>query len=283
VSNLPTARVGDRELNAIQMLQSRASRLDEILPQTAGLNGAQLIRIAQFELMRNSDLAECNPHSVMQAVYDSARLGLLLGREAHLVPFKRRCSLIVDNRGYITLTMRSGAVTMIDADVVFPQDKFSVKKGTAMELVHEPDYEIDRGNTEEITHAYAVSWLHGAPRPLFHVMNRQEIERIRAVSKMKDQAPWREWWDRMAMKTCIRFLVDKRLPLTKIRELNDAIELDRRLDTGKVTQPLHGETDDELGQVIDQETEVRKDELKMALAEERKAQEAEEKAKKSKK
>jgi recombination protein RecT len=281
MTQLVTTRVGDRELNAIQMLQARSSRIDEILPQTAGLTGAQLIRIAQFELMRNSDLAECNPHTVMQAVYDSARLGLLLGREAHLVPFKRHCQLIVDNRGYITLTMRSGAVTMVDADVVYPSDKFSVKKGTAMELVHEPDYEIDRGNTEEITHAYAVAWMHDAPRPLFHVMNRMEIERIRAVSKMKDQAPWRQWWDRMAMKTCIRFLVDKRLPLTKIREINDVIELDRRIDTGKVTQPLSHETDEELGQVIDQETEVRKDELKLALEEERKAQEAE--AKKSKK
>ena len=98
-NHLATTRIGDKEMNAIEMLQARVGRLDEILPQTSGLTGAQLIRIAQFEVMRNEDLAECYPHSVMNAVYDSARLGMMLGREAHLVPFKKHCQLIDDNRG----------------------------------------------------------------------------------------------------------------------------------------------------------------------------------------
>jgi len=269
---LAVARVGDVEVNAIQMLEARVSKLNQIIPHTSGLTGDQLIQIARYELLRNQDLAECSPHSVMQAVYDSARLGMLLGREAHLVPFGRTCTLIVDNRGYITATIRSGAVSMLDADVVFKEDTFEVKKGSAMELIHVPDYSIDRGDTKEILYAYAIAWLHQAPKPLFHVMNRIEIERIRAVSKMKDQIPWRQWWDRMAMKTAIRFLVDKRLPITKVRELNDMLELDRRLDTGKVTAPMRGETSDELEAAVQEETKARQEELQMKLEEERKRQ-----------
>jgi phage RecT family recombinase len=267
--SLQTTRVGDRELNAIQMLEARETKLTDIIPQASGLNAAQLIQIARFEILRNDSLAECSPASIMQAVYDSARLGLLLGREAHLVPFKRTCQLIVDYRGYITATYRSGLVQSIDADVVYLQDRFEVKRGTEAAIVHVPDYGIDRGNTAEILYVYAVAWLHDAPRPLFHVMNRLEIERIRAVSKMKDHLPWREWWDRQAMKTCIKFLVDKRLPLTKVRELNDIVELDNRVEAGKVSRPLTQETDDELEQAVSEETTVRKEDLKLKLQEAR--------------
>jgi len=271
MSNMATTPIRGKELTAIDMLRARETALDEMLPQASGLTGAQLISIARFEVMRNDSLAECHPHSVMNAVYDAARLGLLLGREAHLVPFKRHCTLIVDNRGFITGAMRSGAVSMIDADLVFAEDVFEVKKGSAMSLVHEPDYSIDRGNTQEILYAYAIAWLPGAPAPLFHVMNRIEIERIRASSKMKDQAPWRQWWDRMAMKTCIRFLIDKRIPITSVR-LGDLLEIDSRADTGKITRPMDGEEQTVLEEKIDQETQHRQEELKMQLEEERKRQ-----------
>lgn len=271
MTTLATTPIAGKDVTAIDMLRARETAIDDILPQASGLTGAQLISIARFEVMRNDNLAECTPHSVMNAVYDSARLGLLLGREAHLVPFARHCTLIVDNRGFITAAMRSGAVTMIDADLVFAEDVFEVKKGSAMSLVHEPDYSIDRSNTKEILYAYAIAWLPGAPAPLFHVMNRIEIERIRASSKMKDQAPWRHWWDRMAMKSCIRFLIDKRIPITSVR-LGDLLEIDNRSDTGKVTRPMAGEDATVLEQQIDQETVARQEELAMKLKEERKRQ-----------
>ena len=271
MTTLATTPIAGKDVTAIDMLRARETALDDILPQASGLTGAQLISIARFEVMRNDQLAECTPHSVMNAVYDAARLGLLLGREAHLVPFGRHCTLIVDNRGFITAAMRSGAVSMIDADLVFAEDVFEVKKGSAMSLVHEPDYSIDRSNTKEILYAYAIAWLPGAPAPLFHVMNRIEIERIRASSKMKGQAPWTQWWDRMAMKSCIRFLIDKRIPITSVR-LGDLLEIDNRADTGKVSRPMDGEDATVLEQNIDQETQARQEELAMKLKEERERQ-----------
>lgn len=89
---LPTVKVGDKDLTVTQMLAHRKNRLNEMLPEGCGITGDQLFRIAQMEIMRNPDLAQCDPNSVMNAIYDSARLGLLIGREAHLVPFAKKMS-----------------------------------------------------------------------------------------------------------------------------------------------------------------------------------------------
>lgn len=260
------------EYTAVQMLNRRAARLDEILPGTAGVTGAQLVRIAQFELNRNEDLAECEPGTVLNAVYDAARLGLMLGREAHLVPYKRRCQMIPDYRGFTTLGYRSRLVTILDAKPVFPEDDFTVEEGSSMSIHHVPDYSVDRSDPERILYFYAIAWLRDSPVPIFHVMNRTEVDRIRASSAMKDGIPWRLWYDRMGLKSAIKYLVDKRLPVTEIPGMADLVELDNRIEAGKLSRPLEGETDDELSQKIDEETRARQEELQMKLREAKAAQ-----------
>lgn len=149
-TKMATVHVSGEEYTAVQLLNKRAERLDEILPGTAGITGAQLVRIAQFELQRNTDLAMCDPLSVLNAVYDAARLGLMLGREAHLVPYREKCQMIPDYRGFVTLAYRSKLVTRIDAKLVFPADQFDVYEGSTMSIDHVPDYSIDRSDPEEI-------------------------------------------------------------------------------------------------------------------------------------
>lgn len=253
--SLATVSIEGQEYSAPQMLAKRATRLDEIIPGTAGITGAQLVRIAQFELNRNEDLAECNPHSVLNAVYDAARLGLLLGHEAHLVPYKRHCQMIPDYRGYIALVYRSGLVTRIDADVVFPQDKFTVSRGTKPQIIHEPDLDIDRGDGKEMLYAYAVAELRGTSNPIFHVMNRTEMDRIRESSAMKDGIPWRMWPDRMWIKSAIKYLGDKRLPVTRIPGMADLVEMDNRVEAGRITRPLESETEEDVNRGVREKTE----------------------------
>ncbi|MDH3291521.1 MAG: recombinase RecT [Gemmatimonadota bacterium] len=264
---LATVTIDGKDFTAVQMLNKRAARLDEIIPGTAGITGAQLVRIAQFEVARNDDLGECSPNSVLNAVYDAARLGLMLGREAHLVPYKRRCQMIPDYRGFITLGYRSQLVLMLDAKTVFPEDEFDVQEGSTMAIHHKPDYSIDRSSPKEILYFYAIAWLRNAPVPVFHVMNRTEVDRIRASSAMKDGIPWRDWYDRMGLKSAIKYLADKRLPVTEIPGLADLVEIDNRAEAGKISRPIEGEDAEELEAKIDEETRIRQDELKLKLEE----------------
>lgn len=239
---------------AVQMLNKRAAKLDEILPGTAGVTGAQLVRVAQFELNRNTSLAACDPVSVLNAVYDAARLGLMLGREAHLVPYREKCQMIPDYRGFITLGYRSKLVQVLDAKAVFDGDSFDVEEGSTMAIHHKPDYSIDRSNPENILYFYAIAWLRGAPVPIFHVMNRTEVDRIRASSAMKTGVPWTDWYDRMGLKTVMKYLCDKRLPVTEIPGLGDLVEIDNRIEAGKVTTPIAGETDEEINDITQAKT-----------------------------
>lgn len=281
-TTVATVNVGGSEMTAVELLKKRLKRVDELLPEDAGVSAAQLLRIGEFEVNRNPDLLACHPLSILNSVYDAARLGLMLGREAHLVPYKRHCQMIPDYRGFITLVYRSQLVKNIDAKLVFlPDDKFHVEEGTTMAIHHEPSYETNRTLTENITYAYAIAWLRGSEIPLFHVMNRAEIDRIKASSAMKNGEPWRHhkvdakgkttqvgWYDRMALKSALKFLTDKRLPLTQIPGMLDLMEIDSRAETGEVSRQLTGETDEELSTKIETETEMRSEELKMKLAEE---------------
>ena len=200
----------------------------------------------------------------------------MLGREAHLVPYKRNCQMIPDYRGFITLGYRSRLVRVLDAKAVFAADQFDVEEGSTMAIHHKPDYSIDRSNPEEILYFYAVAWLRDSPVPIFHVMNRMEVDRIRASSAMKNGVPWTQWYDRMGLKSAIKYLSDKRLPVTEIPGMADLVEIDNRAEAGKVTRPLEGESDEALGEKIDEETKSRAEELKMKL------REAEEAARKQK-
>jgi len=267
--NLPTVRVGDKDVTVTQMLATRATQIDEILPEASGMTGEQLARIAQMEVLKNPTLAECRPGSIMNSVYDAARLGLLIGREAHLVPYKGTCKMIPDYRGFITLVYRSGLVSLIDAKCVFPEDDFDVDEGTVMTIHHKPDYSIDRELGENILYVYAEAWLHGAPKAVFHVMNRMAIDKIRDCSAMKDGEPWTKWYDRQAQKSALKYLTDKRLPATQIRGMADLLELDTRAEIGKMSRPTSWEDKEDIEEQIDQETKARSEELKMALSEAR--------------
>ncbi len=257
MTNVAVVTVDGSDYSAVQILNKRAARLDEILPETAGVTGAQLVRVAQFELNRNTDLAMCDPLSVLNAVYDAARLGLMLGREAHLVPYKKKCQMIPDYRGFVTLAYRSKLVQVLDAKPVFEGDMFHVQEGSTMEIHHEPDYSIDRSDPEKILYFYAIAWLRGAPVPFFHGMNRLEVDRIRASSAMKNGVPWSQWYDRMGLKSVMKYLCDKRLPVTEIPGLGDLVELDTRIEAGEVRTPLAGETDEEINDITQAKTQER--------------------------
>ena len=264
-SNLPVVRIGDRDLDVVQMLSSKVGHVSEMMPEASGMTGAQLCRIAHMEVIRNPDLAKCNPLTIMNSVYDSARLGLLIGREAHLVPFKERCQMIPDFRGYLKLVYGSGLVTMIDAKIVFPEDDFMVREGTEMLIRHVPDYDIDREQGEKLLYVYAVAWLAGSPNPVFHVMNKAAVDKLRASSAMKNGDPWKKWYDRMALKSVLKYLCDKRLPATKVRGLPDLLELDNRAEVGKITSATSWEDKDDVEAQIDQRTAESTEDLRAAL------------------
>lgn len=198
-----------------------------------------LIRAALLQISMTPALQSCNKLSIVQAVMQSASLGLMVGGpagEAALVPNKNKAQLIPMVRGLVTLAIRSGSVLAVSPVAVYKGEEFKVYRGTRNEIIHEPSFDddIDRQDDTNIVAVYAVFQMAGGVNH-FDVMSRKEVERVRAVSKATStDTPWFKWWGEKAKVTVVK-RGSKMVPLSA--EFRAAVELDDRLETGTINQP----------------------------------------------
>lgn len=200
------------------------------------IKAEQIVRGALLQISTTPPLQQCDKLSIVQGVMHAASLGLMVGGpagEAALVPYKGKAQLLPMVRGLVTLAIRSGSVLKVTPRAVYKGEKFRVLYGTEDRIEHEPDFSIDRSD-ENITHVYAVFQMAGGGTPHFDVMNRAEVERVRAISRAKDSGPWVEWWGEQAKKTVVK-RGSKMVPLSP--EFRAAVELDNRFETGKMNEP----------------------------------------------
>lgn len=270
-SQASTAVIKKNKAQLIELLKGSESRLRNLLPKY--MSPERMLSLVMLSVTRTPKLLECDPHTVLNSVMQAAQLGLEIGGPvpgAHLVPFynSRRkvmeCQMIPDFRGLIQLAVDTGSITSADPWLVYHGEKFIVRGGTNPGIDHEPDYSIDR-NPQAITHAYVVFTLPSGERK-FHVMSRQEIDRVRGASKASDSGPWVDWYDQMALKTVIKRGL-KTVPMNPnsaaARRLAMAIEADNRFETGGPTTVVPEWDDEEtLSAAAAAQTADRAEELK---------------------
>lgn len=206
----------------VRMLDDRASALMELLPDQAAAD--RFRRVSVQAIVKNPDLLECTPESVILAIFEAAAQGLEptgASGGAHLVPYnvnvgtksqpryEKRAQLIPDYRGVINLitkpdpkTGKPSEVVSVEVAVVKEGDEFSYQKGTDGFIRHVPSLAADR-SAKATTHAYVVFQLRSG-RPIFDVEDRAGIERVRAKGRHGGFSPWDSDWDEMAKKTMIK-------------------------------------------------------------------------------
>jgi recombination protein RecT len=172
------------------------------------LDTDQWIRVTQGALRRDPKLAQValrNPGSLLSALLKCAHLGLEPGDTFHLIPFGNEVVGITDYTGEIELIYRAGAVEKVEAQVVRSKDHFSYRPGEMDRPVHEPDWFGDRGDLIGV-YAYGVFPSGAASRVV--LMNRNDIEAVKAVSKTANQkdSPWNRWPESMWLKSSIHQL-----------------------------------------------------------------------------
>lgn len=223
-------------LNKVASFQSEFA---SVLPGRAALTPERFVRVVQTAIRTTKNLADCTPASVMGAVMTAAQLGLELNTplgHAYLIPFRNKrgyyeCQLIIGYKGYIDLARRSGNIESITARIVHENDEFEVEYGISDKLIHVPEMHGERGNPWAY---YAVAKYQGGGYN-FIVLTRDDVEKIRARSRAKDNGPWVTDYDSMACKSCIRQLV-KFLPLSV--ELAQAAAFDGSVRTDLAPEVL---------------------------------------------
>jgi recombination protein RecT len=136
------------------------------------------------------------------------------GRHAHLIPYGKECTLILDYKGIVTLAYRSGFVRNIHSDVVRSGDLFRYNLGKVVE--HTPwHFRLDANKPDsagDVIAAYCVVEL--KDDACHHeVMTRTEIDAIKSRSRAGNSGPWVTDYTEMARKTVFR-RASKWLPIS---------------------------------------------------------------------
>lgn len=176
---------------------------------------AQAIACAQSRL---EHLKSANPDAIAEKTIACLHLGLELGDQASLVPFKGDVQLIIGPRGLIALAYRSGFVKSIEARSVFAPDMFDYELGDRPFIRHK---KATAGRREAlITHVYAVieTTTQGTIR---EVLTAEDIDFYRSFSKATN-GPWVDNFEGMCRKTVLKRALEfvPRSPLlaTALRE-----------------------------------------------------------------
>ena len=240
----------------IQLRSSIEQRSDEISATLGpiGLDSERFMRIALLYVTRNKKLWECSGSSVLLAIMEAARAGLMVdGKQAAILPYKDQATFMPMTFGIIALMLRSPRVTNVEARPVYEGDEFAYRYGTRPDISHVP---LGEQNDDKLTHAYAVMWRQGAPHPTFEVMTREEIEQVRAVSRNSHHAdsPWVKWYSEMARKSAVKRL-SKYADLAP--EAQQAIQMDHEIFGDPSMGPhIEGLSDDYRNQMVKSHTQA---------------------------
>lgn len=191
------------------------------------MDADHLLAYAHLAISNEPKLALCTGHSLVSSVLESVALGLPIGvlGQCWLIPFKDKATLIIGYRGLIELAMRSNRVSAVDAFVVREGDEFEWQLGTNAGIHHRRKPGTKYG---EVVAAYALL-RHKDGTVQFEVMERDDLERVRRVSKMRDSGAWRDHPEEMYRKCPIRRLL-KRVPVSTLS--TRAADLDERNELG---------------------------------------------------
>lgn len=205
-----------RDLKSLINSETMREQFARALP--AHLNAERFCRVAITALTRTPKLMDCTPESMMRCLLDLSAMGLEPdGRRAHLIPYGKEATLVIDYKGITELVMRSGIVSSIHADKVCEGESFIVDRGEIKS--HVIDYTKPRG----AAYAYyaLVKFKDGGEKS--EVMTKDEVEAIRKRSRAGSSGPWVTDFDEMAKKTVFR-RCSKWLQLSP--EIRDALEKD---------------------------------------------------------
>ena len=226
-----------------QWLQSDTLKAEvaKVLPQH--MRPERMMRVAITALTRTPRLNDCTQESFIKCLLDLSSFGLEPnGRDAHLIPYGKECTLVIDYKGLVTLCYRSGVVKKIHADVVREGDLFEYNMGDVSKHVPHA-FRTDPSKPDKAGEVIAAYCIVAMPNDASkcEVMSTQDIDAIRKRSRSGDSGPWKTDWCEMAKKTVFR-RCSKWLPMSP--EIIDVMDRDddKVIDAVSVTATVQKST-----------------------------------------
>lgn len=235
----------NRPTTLAQMIPSMEHQFALAAPR--GVEASQIVRDALTCLRQTPKLAECDPQSVLGSLMTMAQLGLRPGVLGHgwILPFwdnktrGHKAQLVLGYQGLVELAYRSGQIAKITARTVHENDHFNLEYGIDERLTHRPA----SGERGKPTGYYATVKIKGG-ESTFYYMSHDEMCVYRdrfATAKSKDGkvfGPWKDNFEAMAKKTCVRQL-SKLMPKSTDLAIGLSVDDTVRLDITPNADPVH--------------------------------------------
>ena len=217
-------------------IEAQKAQLKTMLPEHMPVD--RFIRSAMIAIQLNPGILEADRQSLFTSLQRCAGDGLVPdNKEAALVEFNTRENgeyvkkvqymPMVD--GVLKRARQSGVVTAMTARVVYEHDQFDYWVDEHGEHIqHRPSFSSDRGEKKLV---YAMAKLTSGD-VVIEPMTMDDVEQVRKASKTPDKGPWRDWYERMAVKSALHRLT-KRLP--------NSSEIAEMLDQGNFLYEFKGE------------------------------------------
>jgi recombination protein RecT len=222
------------------------ARLRDIMGQRSGQFAAALVQIVNGGPNAWS-LQKCTPESILGSALMAAALDLSVDPnlgEAHLVPYKDRCTLQIGYVGLAQLAMRSGQYKNLGWKVVYEGELIAWDELSG-------DLDIDRTikkSDSVIGYAAKFRLINGFERGEFWTVDEIEEHAKRysqayraalADTSKQDSSPWFRDRERMSLKTVLKSLLKtwgpKSIQMQKALKVDEGAVLD--VDSEAVEYP----------------------------------------------
>jgi recombination protein RecT len=190
-------------------------KISQSLPKGVGID--RFIRVTLTAIQNAPKQIEgADRLSLYNAIIRAASDGLVPdGREGALVAFNTKDGKMIQWMPMITGLIKRIAEcgVTVESQIICQNDLFDVAFGDDAKIIHKPaKLGLQRGS---LIGAYAIARLPGGAI-MREVMDREQLESVRAVSRSAESGPWASFFDEMCRKTVLRRLI-KRVPITDAR------------------------------------------------------------------
>lgn len=222
-----------QQLKIHEEIEQRTEQFAAALP--AHIPVERFKRVLLTALASSPALQRADRRTLFSSMMKCAQDGLLPdGREAALVIFNMKIKegkeeKWIDGVQYMPMIQgirkkvrNSNEIATWDVKAVYKQDKFIYEEGLNQTLQHIPYLE---GPAGPLVAVYSIARLKSGEVSI-DVMPKWQVDKVRGVSKAKDNGPWVSHYDEMAKKTVAR-RHSKVLPMST--DLDDLIRRDDTL------------------------------------------------------
>jgi recombination protein RecT len=254
VKNLPARRdentgLQQRQQAIVKELNARRRGFEAVLPKEFGPD--KLVALVLESMRKNPAIANCDPDSVLKAVYEAAKLGLEPDTPlalCHLIPYKNECQFVLGYQGAKVLAARSGLVAKVWAEHRYERDFWRMQRGTDPRIEHVPadgdrgrymgTYAVAEYSDRNITPSFEWISVGDMAKLELHAhglegRTAEQLEEYRETVAndpkqwKKQQKPWHKWRDRMRLKSAIKRLCKQLVSYDAVAvALRRAIQLD---------------------------------------------------------